>query len=59
MKTGKDVDKCLDIATQTCRQVWAFLYISTEHMLLAIIKDKEFQDYYTNLVYNLLKCVMI
>ena len=35
MKTGKDVDKCLDIATQTCRQVWASR-TSTEHMLLLL-----------------------
>ena len=58
MKTGKDVDKCLDIATKLAGK-YGHSYISTEHMLLAIIKDKEFQDYYTNLVYNLLKCVMI
>ena len=41
MKTGKDVDKCLDIATKLAGK-YGHSYISTEHMLLAIIKDKEF-----------------
>ena len=41
MKTGKDVDKCLDIATKIAGK-YGHSYISTEHMLLAIIKDKEF-----------------
>ena len=41
MKTGKEVDKCLDIATKLAMK-YSHSYISTEHMLLAILKNKEF-----------------
>ena len=41
MKTGKEVDKCLDTATKFATK-YGHSYISTEHMLLAIIKNKDF-----------------
>ena len=41
MKTGKEVDRCLEEATKFA-QKYGHSYISTEHMLLAIIKNKDF-----------------
>ena len=41
MKTAKEVDKCLDIATKFASK-YGHSYISTEHMLLAILKNKDF-----------------
>ena len=41
MKTGKEVDRCLDEATKFAEK-YGHSYISTEHMLLAIIKNKDF-----------------
>tara|TARA_B100000989_G_scaffold141357_1_gene105168 strand:- start:6964 stop:9237 length:2274 start_codon:yes stop_codon:yes gene_type:complete len=41
MKTGKEVDKCLDTATKIASK-YGHSYISTEHMLLAILKHNSF-----------------
>ncbi len=41
MKTGKEVDKCLDVATKIASK-YGHSYISTEHMLLAILKHNSF-----------------
>jgi len=42
MKTGKDVDKILEIATNIASK-YGHSYISTEHMLLAILKNNHFR----------------
>ena len=41
MKTGKEVDKCLDVATKLAAK-YGHAYISTEHMLFAILKNNDF-----------------
>ena len=41
MKTGKEVDKILEIATSIASK-YGHSYISTEHMLLAILKNNHF-----------------
>jgi len=41
MKTGKEVDKVLEVATNIASK-YGHSYISTEHMLLAILKNNQF-----------------
>ena len=41
MKTGKEVDKVLEVATNIASK-YGHAYISTEHMLLAILKNNQF-----------------